>query len=202
RVEVRDQHLNSHPEEEDILKAFLPCFFITWGRLRKAYNTELSVYFLNPENFMSEAFGFEQEVMLVYSKYPTIEPRAMQAVEAFLSDDPARGRVEKLTYYFVSEAAETEQWFHSYTSMNQESRLIIPLSASDLRAHAADAWFVRNQTSKLLYGRDLFDFRLPLERDTYFFGRSELAVNLFDAIKRAENRGIFGLRKTGKTSLL
>jgi hypothetical protein len=27
-------------------------------------------------------------------------------------------------------------------------------------------------------------------------------MNLFDAIKRSENRGIFGLRKTGKTSLL
>lgn len=202
RVEVREQHLNAHPDEEEILKAFLPCFFVTWGRLRRAYNTELSVYFLNPEGFMSETFGFEQEVMLVYSRYPTMEPRAIQAAEVFLSDDPARGRVEKLTYYFVSEAPDTEQWFDSYLSVNQESRLIIPLSASDLRARSADSWFVRNQTSKLLYGRDLFDFRLPLEKDTYFFGRSQLAGNLFDAIKRAENRGIFGLRKTGKTSLL
>ncbi|MCI0664798.1 MAG: AAA-like domain-containing protein [Acidobacteria bacterium] len=202
RIEVREQHLNSHTDEEDILKAFLPCFFVTWGRLRRANNTELSVYFLNPENFMSESFGFEQEVMLVYSKFPTIEPRAVQAAESFLLDQPARGRVEKLTYYFVSESADTEQWFKAYTSVNQESRLIIPLSASDLRASTADPWFVRNKTGKLLYGRDLFDFRLPLERDNYFFGRSDLAVNLFDAIKRSENRGIFGLRKTGKTSLL
>jgi hypothetical protein len=202
RLEVRDQHLTEHPEEEEILKAFLPCFFVTWGRLRKAYNTELSVYFLNPEPFMKETFGFDQEVMLVYSKYDRLEPRALQAAESFMADDPARGRVEKLTYFFVSESPDTEQWFHSYTSVNPESKLIIPIAAKDLRSNASDAWFVRNKTAKLLYGRDLFDYRLPLEQDTYFFGRSELVVNLFDAIKRAENRGIFGLRKTGKTSLL
>lgn len=202
RIEVREQHLNYHPEEEEILKAFLPCFFVTWGRLRRGYNTELSVYFLNPEPFMKETFGFDQEVMLVYSKYDRLEARAIQAAESFLADDPARGRVEKLTYFFVSEAPDTEQWFHSYTSVNPESKLIISITAKELRQNADDAWFIRNKTSRLLYGRDLFDYRLPLEQDTYFFGRSELVVNLFDAIKRSENRGIFGLRKTGKTSLL
>lgn len=202
RTEVREQHLSHYPEEEDILKAFLPAFFITWARRRRAYNTDLSVYILKPEPFMSEAYGFDQEVMLVYSKYHRIEPRSLQAAEAFLNEDPVRGRVEKLTYYFVSEAADTEQWIHSYTSINQESRLIIPLAAEEVRLNAANAWYIRNKTSKLLYGRDLFDYRLPLERDTYFFGRSELAINLFDSIKRAENRGVFGLRKTGKTSLL
>jgi len=70
RAEVWEHHLNQHPEEESFLKTFLPCFYVTWGRARRAYNTELSVYFLNPENFVKEAYGFDQEVMLVYSKYP------------------------------------------------------------------------------------------------------------------------------------
>jgi len=202
RAEVWEHHLNQHPEEESFLKTFLPCFYVTWGRARRAYNTELSVYFLNPENFVKEAYGFDQEVMLVYSKYNTVEPRAVQAAESFLLDDPARGRVEKLTYFLVSESQDVEGWLHNYISTHQESRLIIPFSAPELREHASDHWYVRNKISSLLYGRDLFDYRLPLERDTYFFGRSELVVNLFDAIKRSENRGIFGLRKTGKTSLL
>jgi hypothetical protein len=194
--------LSLYPDEESILKPFLPVFSVTWGRRRQAYNTGLSVYFLKPEPSMSESFGFEQEIMLVYSSFNSIEPRAIQAAESFLFDVPARGRVERLTYYFISEAPSTEDWFRSYVSTNQESRLVIPIAASDLRSNASDAWFVRNKTAHLLYGRDLFDHRLPLERDTYFFGRSELVVTLFDAIKRSENRGIFGLRKTGKTSLL
>jgi len=202
RTEVRDQHLSYYPDEEIILKPFLPCFFVTWGRLRKAYNTELSVYFLSPEASMTDIFGFEQEIMLVYSKYNKLEPRSVQAAEAIIADDPARGRVEKLSYYFVSEDPNTERWFQSYTAVNQESRLIIPFYADDLRKNLVDSWYVRNKTGELLYGRDLFDFRLPLEKDTYFFGRTDLTINLFDAIKRSENRGVFGLRKTGKTSLL
>jgi hypothetical protein len=126
RIEVREQHLDHYPAEEQILKAFLSGFSVTWGRRRRAYNTELSVYFLGPEPFIAETFGFDQEVMLVYSDYPTIEPRALQAAESFLADDPARGRVEKLTYFFVSNNLNAEQWVHSYTSLNQESRLIIP----------------------------------------------------------------------------
>ncbi|WP_224961819.1 AAA-like domain-containing protein [Geomonas subterranea] len=202
RTEVREQHLDQFPAEESFLKAFLPCFFVTWGRVRRAYNTDLSVYFLNPEPFMSEAYGFDQEIMLVYSKYPTLEQRAIQAAESFLSDYPAKGRVERLTYYFVSEDADADAFFSTYATKNPESRLIIPLVAQELRDNSTDPWFIRNKTSMLLYGRDLFDFKLPLEKDTYFFGRNDLVVNLFDAIKRCENRGIFGLRKTGKTSLL
>ncbi len=48
----------------------------------------------------------------------------------------------------------------------------------------------------------MFDYRLPLQKDTYFFGRQDIVMEYYDAIKRGENRGIFGLRKTGKTSLI
>jgi hypothetical protein len=43
---------------------------------------------------------------------------------------------------------------------------------------------------------------LPLEHDTYFFGRDDLLLDYRDAARRGENRGLFGLRKTGKTSFL
>ena len=45
RAEVREDHLNTFSEEEELLKPFLDGFFVTWGRRRTAYNTELSVYF-------------------------------------------------------------------------------------------------------------------------------------------------------------
>lgn len=205
KADIKEYHLKEHPSEEHILKAFLPCFSVTWAKKRKAYNTELSVYFLSPEPFMSELFGFEQELMLVYSPYHTLEPRAVQAADSFMIDSPARGRVENLTYFFISEAPDVDRWFHSYTSVNsvnQEARLIIPISAQELRVNYSDSWFIRNHISKFLYGRDLFDLRLPLEKDTYFFGRSDYVVKILDALKRTENCGIFGLRKTGKTSLI
>ena len=200
--EVRSGHLARFPDETEILRPFLSGFDVTWGKRRFGHNTELSVFFLKPEAHMGETFGFAQELMLVYSPFRTLEPRSLQAAEQFLEDDPARGRVEKLTLVLVSEALSPQEWVHTYLASNHESRLIVALNANELRASADDAWYVRNKISEQLFTRDLFDFRLPLEQDTYFFGREDLLLNYRDAAKRGENRGLFGLRKTGKTSFL
>ena len=200
--EVRTLHLREYPAEEQLLRPFLSGFDVTWARRRHGHNTQLSVYFLRPEAFMTEMFGFAQELMLVYSPFATLEPRTLQASEQFLEDDPARGRVEKLTLILLTEAPNPEEWVKRYLVSNQESRVIVALSASELRAKGGDAWYIRNKISEQLFGRDLFDFRLPLERDTYFFGRDDLLLDYRDAARRGENRGLFGLRKTGKTSFL
>lgn len=200
--EVRAIHLKSHPEEEQLLAPFLNGFDVTWGRRRHGHNTDLSVFFLRPNSFMAEMFGFVQELMLVYSPYNRLEPRALKASEQFLEDDPARGRVEKLTLILISEAPNPEDWIRNYLASNQESRVIVAINASELRSSGGDAWYVRNKISAQLFTRDLFDFRLPLEKDTYFFGRDDLLLDYRDAARRGENRGLFGLRKTGKTSFL
>ena len=200
--EVRDFHLSQHPDEEQLLTPFVSGFDVTWARRRHGHNTELSVYFLRPERFMAEMFGFAQEIMLVYSPFPTLEPRTLQASEQFLEDDPARGRVEKLTLILVSEAPNSEEWIKRHLASNHESRVIVAIDAKELRASTGNAWFIRNKLSDQLFTRDLFDFRLPLERDTYFFGRDDLLLDYRDAARRGENRGLFGLRKTGKTSFL
>lgn len=195
-------HLATYPKEEALLKPLLPNFFVTWGRRRHVCNTDVSVYFLNPEPHISESFGFDSELLVVYSPFDVIEPRAIQAAEQILSEAPAKGRVERLSYILLSEDPNIGKWLAEYSLTNKESRQIIPIYAGDLRAALGNNWFVRNKLSEFLHGRDLFDIRLPLENDTYFFGRGDLVIPLFDAIKRGENRAIFGLRKTGKTSIL
>jgi hypothetical protein len=202
KPDVRTEHLAKFPDEESWLTPFLAGFDVTWARRRKAYNTDVSQYFLKPHDHIQEAFGFEQELMLVYSPYLTLEPRSVQAAEQLLQEEPARGRVERLTYLIVSDMPETTDWVKNYVSANQETRLIAAFSSQGLRTHTADAWYVRNELGKQFYGRDLFDFRLPLEHDTYFFGRDAEVLAYRDAIRRGENRGLFGLRKTGKTSFL
>lgn len=63
RTEVREQHLNHYPDEEDFLKDFLPAFFVTWARHRRAYNTDLSVYILSPES------GMNRLLLVSYTEY-------------------------------------------------------------------------------------------------------------------------------------
>src|SRR5687768_9544198 len=106
RQDVRDTHLFEHKDEVVLLKPFLVGFDITWAKRRKAYNTDLSVYFLKPENFISQMFGFEHEVILYISDFSSIEPRTMQAAESIISDDPARGRVEQSIFFLITPARD------------------------------------------------------------------------------------------------
>lgn len=48
----------------------------------------------------------------------------------------------------------------------------------------------------------MFGYTLPLKDESSFFGRQQIVARYIDAIRRCENRGVFGVRKAGKTSLL
>lgn len=201
-VDVEHNHLSQYPQEFDIISPFLSGFNISWASRKRAYNTNCSVYLIEPEPFMTEAYGFEFEIMLVYSPYNNIEPRAIQAAEQFLSESPIKGRADSVNYFLISDDPDSVEWVKSYVSSRQESRIIVTFSTQELSANKGDAWFIRNKLNSQFYGRDLFAYTLPLTEDTYFFGRQQIIASLLDAVKLSENRGVFGLRKTGKTSLL
>jgi hypothetical protein len=131
-----------------------------------------------------------------------MEPRTLQAVEQIYSQSPVKGRVETLNYFLISEADDVKQWLDSYASSRQESRIIVSFTKHELESNKGNSWFIRNKLNERFFGRDLFNNRLPLVEDTYFFGRKQLTMEFLDAVRRKENRGLFGLRKTGKTSFL
>jgi hypothetical protein len=173
-------------------------FNINWGRRRKAYNTELSVYFIGPEPHMSQTFGFEHEIMLVISDFDSVQPRTMQAIDAILNDDPARGRVDQTIFFLVSKSPKAKDWVSQYVSINPRARLAVVFYDQELRTSAGNAWYVRNVIGSQLFSRDLFDYQLPVDNDLFFFGRDAIVAEYLDAIRRSENRGLFGLRKVGK----
>ena len=78
----------------------------------------------------------------------------------------------------------------------------MPFVLADLTANVNNTWFIRNVLRKNFYDVDLFGYTLPLREEASFFGRQQIVARYIDAIKRCENRGVFGVRKSGKTSLL
>lgn len=202
KSDVTAQHLSKHPNENDFLNPFLNGFDINWAKRTRAFNTEVSIYFLSPLDHFKETFGFENELLLVYSPFATMEPRTLQAVEQIFSASPAKGRVETLNYFLVSDDEGVGEWLDGYLSSRQEARIIVAFSTKELKAAKGDEWFVRNTLNKYFFGRDLFNYSLPLVEDTYFFGRQSAIMEYYDSIRTCENKAIFGLRKTGKTSFL
>ncbi len=194
--------LAENPEHSDMLKPFLSGFDVTYAEKKVLNNTILFVYLLKPEKYLSEAFGIDKEVLLAYSPYDKFEPRALQATNRLFGTFPFKNRVDTLNCFVVSKDPEVVASAGVTSFSDSESRSIVPFVFDELVANSGDSWYVRNQLKKNFYDVDLFGYTLPLKDETSFFGRQPVVARYIDAIKRCENRGVFGVRKTGKTSLL
>jgi len=203
REEVKSNLLNDSRESWGFLNVFLiNGFDVTWGKKVYTHNTTLYLFFLLPEEHIRESYGFEREILLAFSTYDKLEPRTIQSIYYHLDMVPAKGRVDNITYFLVSQDPNVEEWIKNYRTDNADSKICVPFNYQELCYCIADPWYIRNTLGRLFYGRDLYEYALPLTSDKYFFGRQQFCANYLDAIKRSENKGIFGLRKTGKTSLL
>ena len=201
KQDVRDGHLARFDTELPVLQRLEPDFEITWANRVLSFNTELSIYFIKPLPHIVQAFGFEQELLLAISTFPVPEARLIQAIEQTFEKLPAKGRVDQTIALVISKAEKIGEWLQEYIARNPQGRAYVGIS-SDRLEQSNDPWFLRNAFVSQLFSRDLFEYTLPLNEDLFFFGRQAIVAEHIDAIRKSENRGLFGLRKTGKTSIL
>lgn len=169
---------------------------------KKLNNTILFVYLLKPEDFIKNGFGVEKEMLLAFSMYEELQARAVQAVNMLFDRFPYRNRIDTLNCFFVSKDNKVLE-YKGLTAFGEGcSRVIVPLIYDELLNNKDDSWYIRNQLKDNFFDVDLFGYTLPLRDEASFFGRQQIVSRYIDAIKRCENRGVFGVRKTGKTSLL
>lgn len=200
--EVRRMVLAQYPEQSEVLKPFLNGFDVTYGEKKKLNNTFLFVYLLKPEDFIKEGFGIEKEMLLAFSMFDELQARAIQAVNMLFDIFPYRNRIDTLNCFFVAKDNKVLE-YKGLTAFGEGcSRVIVPLVYDELLQNRNDSWYIRNQLKDNFFDVDLFGYTLPLRDEASFFGRQQIVSRYIDAIRRCENRGVFGVRKTGKTSLL
>ncbi|MEA5442093.1 AAA family ATPase [Cyanobium gracile] len=65
-----------------------------------------------------------------------------------------------------------------------------------------EATFVEQRFRQSFHCQDLFCYRNPLKDDSLFYGRTSILAECVGRHRAGENTGVFGLRKSGKTSVL
>lgn len=200
--EVRKVVLAQHPDQLEMLKPFLSGFDVTYGEKKKLNNTILFVYLLKPEDFIKNGFGIEREMLLAFSMYEELQARAIQAVNMLFDIFPYRNRIDTLNCFFVSKDTRVLEYKGLTAFGDGCSRVIVPLIYAELLNNKDDSWYIRNQLKENFFDVDLFGYTLPLRDEASFFGRQQIVSRYIDSIRRCENKGVFGVRKTGKTSLL
>ena len=97
KEEVREGHLARFPDEIDILKKIEADFDITWASRITKFSTDVSVYFIKPKPHISQAFGFEQELILALSDYPKLEVSSFKPSSKCFSNCPPKEKSTRLS---------------------------------------------------------------------------------------------------------
>jgi len=161
---------------------------------------ELSFWFGEPLSHIKKRFGLQQEILIIYSPHNKTDARVMTAIENIVRSPEFKHRVEKVVSILIHNGSieETKQLIGS-----SEDRIIIQIHADELLDNNRGSLFVRTKLVESIGAIDLFGMHSPITSDKYFFGRSELVQSLVNrSTVNRENSGLFGLRKTGKTSVL
>lgn len=193
--------LANRPDILLILNTFKRDFDVTWARTRELYGTRVVAVLLRPAKHIQNGFRLENELLLIHHQYSTVQPRVLQVVDRILNEDPCKGRAEPLAFILVTSAHDARAEVRRLLSNATNPRVIVPFDDVECRG-VTDEFFVRNRLAEFFYSRDLFDMSRPLVSDVYFFGRHSFVLSLRDLLKSGENVGLFGLRRTGKTSVL
>ena len=138
------------------------------------------------------AFGLTREVLFFYSPYHDLQIRSFTLAKKKLAELEREVTPDIIFFSAPDEriTIKLKDW-----SKPQFTAIPLPLSLGE------EPIALIAQLRDNIYARDLFYETTPVSGDT-FFGRKTLLQELRDDVANQRASGLFGLRKSGKTSIL
>ena len=196
KAEADNAYFKSKPEERELATRLDEGFDVTYGHSWG----DLAMWLSEPKSHMRERFGFVKELLAIYSKHIRTDARVLTAIENISRTPEFKHRMERAIVLLVhhGDPDETRQLLQEHPDW-----IIVPVAATELTNPERGTLFLRARIADTIGTLDLFGMSSPITSDRYFFGRNDLVQQLITRlIDRGENAGLFGLRKTGKTSVL
>ena len=196
KPEADNSYFASRPEERTLASHLDEGFDVTFGRSWGG----LEMWLAEPKSHMRERFGFAKELLTIYSKHDRTDARVLTSIEHISRTPEFKHRMERAIVLLIhcGDHDDTRQLLKEHPDW-----IIVPIIARELRNPERGALFLRARIAEIIGNLDLFGMSSPITSDRYFFGRNDLVQQLIVRMTdRGENAGLFGLRKTGKTSVL
>lgn len=186
-------------EECTIIKKLAKKYWYVTRIEKKDYNrSSYSIAFLKPVDYITQNFNLIREVVLIMSPYQSFEARTLDVLDDL---NVQLLRLEEICCFVASKDTNIKNVLNNFLKSNTESRVVVPFTYEEIISSQDDEFLI-NRMRTCFYSRDLFGIQDPLKKELYFFGRRDLIQELANKHKNNENAGIFGLRKTGKTSII
>ncbi|WP_147414688.1 hypothetical protein [Simplicispira hankyongi] len=188
-------------DEQNIVRNISNEFYISAGcKFLTIGQSEYRYFFLKFPDDKAIAFGAKDEIIVLFSPFDNFEPRTLDAIEK-IQEANAGFRLDKICAFVISRDNGFLEKLDRTIKTQKESRLITPFTYQEL-AQRKDEEFFRQRIKKYSFERNLYDFDSPLRKDLYFFGRDDICQGIIDKHFAGQNSSLFGLRRSGKTSIL
>lgn len=200
-INPRAQVNNLPLEEQTIAHALSTDFYITGGFNEVSIGTsKYRYFFLRFPDDKAITYGVRDEIIVLLSPFENFEPRTLDAIEK-IQEENSGFRLDKISAFVISKDSDFIEKLNKTIKTQKECRLITPFTYFELQS-PKNTDFYRQRIKQFFFERNLFDFDSPLRRDLYFFGRDDLCQNLIDKHQTGQSASLFGLRRSGKTSIL
>lgn len=189
-------------DEQKIIKKLSREWYITsgGGLLNLGSSSQYKYFLMRPIQVYNEMFNIERDLVVIFSDYEEFQARTLDSFDK-VSHEYAKLRIEKICGVLISKDKKIDLKLRELLKNEQETLVVVPFSYAELLTDYSE-YFIRNRFKKHFYTRDLFAFESPLKKDIFFFGRNDLIHDIVNRHASNENSGLFGLRKTGKTSVI
>ena len=190
------EHFHARAEENRLAQSLDEGFDITSGGERTGY----SWWCAKPKEQIRNRFDLDREVLCIYCPRPDVDARVFKYIRDALETRGLRDRVDQVLVLLIhgADSAKVSEFVRGH-----DDWVIVPFSKRGLLNSQRGPMYVRQRLADYAGSQNLFAFSGPVKADAYFFGRDALVHTLFKrASAEGESSGLFGLRKTGKTSVL
>lgn len=171
------------------------------GEIALSSNTKYRYALIRPTGQMRGLLHTDREVMVVFSEYPEFQSRTLDAFDRLLAQIPDEFRIEKVARILISDDKDVAEKVRKLFESKPDAPVVIPFYVNDLNLATKDH-YIASRIREFTYSRDLFSMSSPLRGDLYFYGRSGLINEICSKLASGENFGLFGLRRSGKTSIV
>ncbi|MDO7849687.1 hypothetical protein Q5H92_25210 [Hymenobacter sp. M29] len=190
-------HFDVRPDEQVLARHLEEAFDVTHGA---HLGGGRSIWVIDPKPQVRERFGLQLEVLALYSPHKITDARTLTAIDQTLRDPDYKHRIDNVLFLLIH-AGDVEAT--KILAKSDVDKIIIPIHVDELLNPARGSVFLRQKIASHTGEVDLFGKSSPISSDKYFFGRDDLVQTLIARItSHHETGGLFGLRKTGKTSVL
>ncbi len=193
-------HFND--DEKQIVLFLSTVFYVTSGGDEFQMGGSTYRYCLvKPTEYFQRTFQLFRELVVIFSDYVSFEPRSLDAVSSVYKKTTSKLRLDRGCHLFICHDQSVESKLTTLLKDSNLNQIVIPYTYHELLTNPKEAT-IRERFQKYLFDTDLFSMLAPIQNDVFFFGRRDFAQDIASKCKNNTHSGVFGLRRSGKTSLL